>query len=160
MKPIWAPWRIDYITGEKRSGCVFCDKPKEGSDRGNLILFQGVAAFIIMNRYPYTNGHLMVVPYRHTSELSELDAAERLEIMNLAARCVQILECIKPDGFNIGMNLGRVAGAGIDEHLHLHIVPRWSGDTNFMPVIADVKVMPEYLGDTYAKLYERLKSEE
>lgn len=111
-----------------------------------------------MNRYPYSNGHLMAVPYRHIRELGELSDREGLEIMNLTVKCVEILRVFRPDGFNIGMNLGRFAGAGIDDHIHFHIVPRWSGDTNFMPVIGDIKVMPEYLDETYLKLIEKLKT--
>lgn len=158
MKTIWAPWRIEYLTREKDAGCIFCEKPKENRDRENLIIYRDETGFIIMNRYPYSNGHLMAVPYRHTREIGELSDRERLEIMNLTVKCVEILKVFKPDGFNIGMNLGRVAGAGIDDHIHFHIVPRWSGDTNFMPIIGDIKVMPEYLDETYLKLIEKLKT--
>lgn len=158
MKVLWAPWRIQYITGEKEEGCIFCSKPKEGNDKKNLILYTGETSFIIMNRYPYSNGHLMAVPYRHTNNLSELTEEERLELMNLTVKCIDILQAIRPDGFNIGMNLGRAGGAGIDDHLHYHIVPRWNGDSNFMSVIADVRVMPEYLEETYETLNKHLKS--
>lgn len=158
MKTLWAPWRIEYITGEKKEGCIFCDKPKAGNDKKNLILYKGETSFIIMNRYPYSNGHLMAVPYRHINNMSELDHKERLELMNLTTKCIEILKVMNPDGFNIGMNLGTAGGAGIDDHLHFHIVPRWNGDTNFMPLIADVKVMPEYLEDTYETLSEQLKN--
>ena len=158
MKTLWAPWRIDYITGQKEEGCVFCDNPKEGNDKKNLILYKGETSFIIMNRYPYSNGHLMAVPYRHTNNMSELNDKERLELMNLTAKCIEILKVMNPDGFNVGMNLGTAGGAGIDDHLHFHIVPRWNGDTNFMPLIADVKVMPEYLEDTYKTLSEQIKN--
>lgn len=157
MKTIWAPWRIEYLTEEKEAGCIFCKKPKENKDRENLIIYRGETGFIIMNRYPYSNGHLMAVPYRHIRKLRELNDRERSELMNLVIKCVGILEVFKPDGFNIGMNLGRAAGAGIDDHIHFHIVPRWSGDTNFMPVIGDIKVMPEYLDKTYLKLIEQMK---
>ncbi|GJM16608.1 MAG: hydrolase [Thermodesulfobacteriota bacterium] len=158
MKTLWAPWRIEYITGEKDNGCIFCDKPKEGNDKENLILFKGESSFIIMNRYPYSNGHLMAVPYRHTNNMSELNDDERLELMNLTTKCIEILDIMNPDGFNVGMNLGTAGGAGIDDHLHFHIVPRWNGDTNFMPLIGDVKVMPEYLEDTYKTLSEQIKN--
>jgi ATP adenylyltransferase len=158
MKTLWAPWRIEYITGGKKEGCIFCDKPKEGNDKKNLILYKGETSFIIMNRYPYSNGHLMAVPYRHINNMSELDHKERLELMNLTTKCIEILKVMNPDGFNIGMNFGTAGGAGIDDHLHFHIVPRWNGDTNFMPLIADVKVMPEYLEDTYETLSEQLKN--
>ena len=157
MKTLWAPWRIEYITGEKEEGCIFCDKPKEDNDKENLILYKGERSFIIMNRYPYSNGHLMAVPYRHTNNMSELDDDERLELINLTTKCIEILSVMNPDGSNIGMNLGTAGGAGIDDHLHFHVVPRWCGDTNFMPLIADVKVMPEYLEDTYKTLKEQIK---
>jgi ATP adenylyltransferase len=160
MKRIWAPWRIEYLTKEKEEGCIFCKKPKENRDRENLIVYRGETGFIIMNRYPYSNGHLMAVPYRHTKELTQLSDVERLGLMNLTIRCLEVLDVFKPDGFNMGMNLGKSAGAGIDEHIHFHVVPRWNGDTNFMPVIGDIKVMPEYLDETYLKLVEQLKSKE
>jgi ATP adenylyltransferase len=158
MKVLWAPWRLKYIIGDKEEGCIFCKKPKEGNDKDNLILYTGETSFIIMNRYPYSNGHLMTVPYKHTNNFSDLTREEKLELMDLTAKCIDILQVIKPEGFNIGMNLGKTGGAGIDDHLHFHIVPRWSGDTNFMPVIGDVRVMPEYLEDTYETLSKHLKS--
>jgi ATP adenylyltransferase len=158
MKTLWAPWRIEYITGEKEEGCIFCNKPNEGKDKENLILYKGENSFIIMNRYPYSNGHLMAVPYKHTNSMSELNESERLELINLTTKCIEILDIMKPDGFNVGMNLGTAGGAGIDDHLHFHIVPRWNGDTNFMPLIGDVKVMPEYLEDTYKTLSEQIKN--
>lgn len=157
MKIVWAPWRIEYISGEKEEGCIFCNKPKEIQDRNNLILYRGSAGFIIMNRYPYANGHLMTVPYRHTNDILSLNEAERLDIMNLTIICTEILKILKPEGFNIGMNLGRIAGAGIDDHIHFHVVPRWNGDTNFMPVIAETKVIPEYIDQTYLRLYNEFK---
>ncbi len=160
MKTIWAPWRIEYLTKEKEEGCIFCEKPEEKRDRENLILYRGETGFIIMNRYPYSNGHLMSVPYSHVKELTQLSDTERLEFMDLTIRCVEILKVFKPDGFNIGMNIGKAAGAGIDDHIHFHIVPRWSGDTNFMPIIGDIKVMPEYLDETYLKLAQQLKTKE
>lgn len=158
MKVLWAPWRLKYITADKEEGCIFCKKPKEGNDKDNLILYTGETSFIIMNRYPYSNGHLMTVPYRHTNNFSDLTQEERLDLMNLTAKCLDILQVIKPEGFNIGMNLGRTGGAGIDDHLHFHIVPRWSGDNNFMPVIGNIRVMPEYLEETYETLSKHLKS--
>jgi len=158
MKIVWAPWRIEYISGEKEEGCIFCNKPKEIQDRKNLILYRGSAGFIIMNRYPYANGHLMTVPYRHTNNILSLNEAERLDIMNLTIICTEMLKILKPEGFNIGMNLGRIAGAGIDDHIHFHVVPRWNGDTNFMPVIAETKVIPEYIDQTYLRLYDELKN--
>ena len=160
METIWAPWRIDYIKGEKEEGCIFCNKPKENDDRKNLILYRGSTGFIIMNRYPYSNGHLMAVPYRHISEMSELSSEEKLELMNLSTLSMEILKPMNTEGFNVGLNLGRAGGAGIDDHIHFHIVPRWSGDTNFMPVIGGTKVMPEYLDDTYKVLSQQLHSME
>jgi ATP adenylyltransferase len=158
MKVLWAPWRIEYITREKESGCIFCDASNEDDDRKNLILYRGKTCFMILNRYPYSNGHLMTVPYNHISELNNLNTEEKVELLDLTIKCKNILEIMKPSGFNIGMNLGKVAGAGIDDHLHFHVVPRWDGDTNFMPVLGSVKVMPEYLEDTYDKLKEQLES--
>ncbi len=158
MKSLWAPWRIEYIKGEKENGCIFCEKPEQEADKNNLILYKGKTGFIIMNRYPYSNGHLMAVPYKHTSKLSDLNSAERLELMDLTSKCIDILGVFNAEGFNVGMNLGIAGGAGIEDHLHYHIVPRWSGDTNFMPVIADVKIMPEFLEDTYEALSNEIKT--
>jgi len=132
-----------------------CDKPKENNDGGNQILFRGKYNFVMMNNYPYNPGHLMVVPYRHIANLEELTAKEKLELLEIIARSITALKtAFKPAGFNVGMNLGRVAGAGIDDHIHTHVVPRWSGDTNFMPVMADVRVMPQAVADTYKQLKE------
>lgn len=154
MKQLWAPWRIKYILeADKADGCIFCDKPKEDKDEKNLILYRGRKCFVMMNKFPYNNGHLMIAPYRHTADLAGLSPEEREELMALAGMSVEVLErTLSAQGFNIGMNLGRVAGAGIDQHLHLHVVPRWSGDTNFMPILGDVKVISEALEETYRKL--------
>lgn len=153
FKRLWTPWRMEYILGEKSSGCIFCDKPQEDNDREDLILYRGEKVFVIMNKYPYNNGHLMVTPYAHVSDLALLDSETMVELMAEVQRCTAIMKkTLRPDGFNIGMNLGKAGGAGIDDHLHMHIVPRWSGDNNFMPVMADVRVMPEHLDDTYMKL--------
>ncbi len=151
---LWTPWRMEYILDDKESGgCIFCDKPNEKDDRKNLILLKGEKAFVIMNLYPYNNGHIMITPYSHVSDVTLLEDEEMLEISREMKRGVKVLtEAMHPDGFNIGMNIGKTAGAGIDDHLHLHIVPRWNGDTNFMPVIANMRVMPEHLDDTYMKL--------
>ncbi len=144
MERIWAPWRVQYIRGEHPKGCIFCDKPKENKDEENLILYRGKLNFVIMNLYPYNPGHLMVVPYRHLGKLEDLTPEERNEHYEMVSRTVGILrEDTKTDNFNIGMNLGRVAGAGIDDHIHTHIVPRWNGDNNFMPVIAETRVISE-----------------
>ncbi len=154
MKNLWAPWRIDYILSDKKdTGCIFCNKPKENKDADNLILFRGEFSFVIMNRYPYNSGHLMVVPYRHIKDFELLNQEELLDINILLKKCVSILKKqMTPDGFNIGINLGKAAGAGIDEHLHYHIVPRWVGDTNFIPVFSNNRVVPQSLKDTYMML--------
>lgn len=160
MENLWAPWRIDYILSKKPAGCIFCDKPAENRDEENLILFRGKHHFIIMNAYPYNNGHMMVVPYRHTATLSGWSDAERQEMMELADMAVALLtKTMKPDGFNLGINMGLVAGAGVADHIHLHVVPRWNGDTNFMPVLADSRVISEHLRETYAKLRAGLEVE-
>lgn len=154
LERLWTPWRMEYILGDKPAGCIFCDKPEEDNDRENLILYRGEKVFVIMNKYPYNNGHLMVTPYSHISDLTSLDAETVTELMGEVQRSVAIMrDVLKPEGFNVGMNIGKAGGAGIDDHLHMHVVPRWAGDTNFMPVMADVRVMPEYLDETYMKLY-------
>lgn len=159
MENLWAPWRIDYILSKKSGGCIFCDKPSENNDEENLILFRGKFNFIIMNAYPYNNGHMMVVPYRHTASLSGWKPEEQQEMMDLARLGVEVLKnTMKPDGFNLGINMGLVAGAGVADHIHLHIVPRWNGDTNFMPVLSDTRVLSEHLRATYKKLSESLSS--
>jgi len=153
MKVLWAPWRMAYIARDREQGCLLCSKLKERDDRGNLILYRRSQSFVILNRFPYTSGHLMVVPNRHVASLDELNEGEMVELMALLKQSMLILKrALKPDGFNVGMNIGKVAGAGIDDHIHFHIVPRWNGDTNFMPVLVETKVMPEYLEKTYDKL--------
>jgi len=153
MEKLWAPWRMEYILQEKPSGCIFCDKPKQDRDRENLSRHRGAGCFVIMNFYPYNNGHLMIVPYRHIADLAALTAAEQSEMMTLLGRCTTILtQQMRPHGFNIGMNLGRTAGAGIDDHLHFHIVPRWNGDTNFMPVTGHTKVLSQGLQESWDSL--------
>ena len=153
MERIWAPWRIQYIEAEKDDGCIFCDKPKQKRDKENYILYRAKTSFVIMNIYPYISGHLMVAPYRHVAKLSALDEEEVGEIMKVVSECTKVLEeAMTPQGFNIGAHLGKVAGAGIEEHLHIHVVPRWERDTNFMPVISDTRVIPEALDSTYDKL--------
>jgi len=155
---IFAPWRIGYIQATKDEGCILCDLPREERDEENLILHRGKSSFIIMNRYPYNPGHLMIAPYKHVGVIEELDTDEIYEIIDLCKLAIRVIKsCMEPDGFNIGMNLGRIAGAGIDDHIHLHIVPRWSGDTNFMPVLAGTDVIPEALEETYKKLKEALE---
>ena len=158
---LWAPWRLKYIeSADKMEGCIFCIFPRENQseDRQNLILHRGEHAFIILNAYPYSNGHLMVVPYCHSSSLEEIDNAASLEVMHLLRLGTRLLRsAFHPDGFNLGVNMGRVAGAGIADHLHWHIVPRWNGDCNFMPVLADVRVIPESLEVVYDRLVEALQ---
>lgn len=155
MDKLWAPWRMEYIKDidSHDEGCIFCQKPQEKKDRDNLILFRGKLNFVIINKYPYNNGHLMVVPYQHFSDCEKLDNASALEMWELIMKCKQILEkAFHPQGFNIGMNIGRIAGAGIDQHVHMHIVPRWNGDTNFMPVISATKVISQGIYETYDAL--------
>jgi len=153
---LWAPWRLKYIeSADKTEGCIFCDFPllDEAQDAANLIVYRGANAFLILNAFPYSNGHLMVVPYRHTCRFEDFIDAEMLEVMQLTRLAIALLQAtFRPDGFNLGVNMGRVAGAGIADHLHWHIVPRWHGDTNFMPVMADVRVIPESLQVVYERL--------
>lgn len=159
MDRLWAPWRIEYIKGEKPTGCLFCQRAAEDRDRQNLILWRSERGFVILNRYPYTNGHLMVAPYTHVPSLEDLAPDALAELMGMVQRCVRLLRrAMRPDGFNIGINLGEAAGAGVADHVHIHVVPRWSGDTNFMPVLADVRVMPEALENTYDTLREALRN--
>ena len=153
MSHIWAPWRIEYIQMDKSKGCIFCEKPKEDDDEANYILYRGDKNFVMMNSYPYNPGHLLIVPYRHVANLDELSNEELHEQIEIVSRSIKVLrQAVDPDGFNLGTNVGRFAGAGIADHVHSHVVPRWQGDTNFMPVIADIRVIPEALADTYEKL--------
>jgi ATP adenylyltransferase len=156
MNKLWAPWRMKYIKSIDKSAsqeCIFCSKPNELNDKTNFILLRGKCSFVILNAFPYSNGHLMVVPFLHTSELDALVKPISDELWQHVVMCKNVLKrAYNPDGFNIGMNLGRPAGAGIDQHLHIHIVPRWNGDTNFMPVIDETRVISEGLSDTYDSL--------
>lgn len=155
MKQLWAPWRMTYIKSRKRKGCFLCLETKKDEQ---LVVYKGKKCFVIMNAYPYNNGHVLVAPYRHVSGLEDLSEGEAREFFELTKKCVAILkQIINPEGFNIGINLGRAAGAG-EAHLHQHIVPRWNGDTNFMPVLADVKVMPEFLERNCKMLRKAFKS--
>ncbi len=152
---LWAPWRMDYILGPKEKGCVFCSALAEGPKgyAENLILYVGEKAFVIMNRFPYSHAHLMILPHRHMAALDELERDECREVFDLVVDSQSILKrALHPQGMNVGINLGEAAGAGIKDHLHVHIVPRWSGDTNFMPLLADSRVMPEHLSETYRNL--------
>jgi ATP adenylyltransferase len=153
MNVLWAPWRMEYIVSEKGKECIFCVRAASKNDRDNLVLYRGATVFVMMNKYPYNNGHLMVVPYSHQSSLSGLDENTRLELMNTVQKGVECLGIFRPEAFNIGINIGRVAGAGIEEHIHIHIVPRWGGDTNFMAVTGETRVIPEHILNTYDKLY-------
>jgi ATP adenylyltransferase len=155
VRQLWAPWRLEYIeSADEREGCVFC-RARDGEDEAGLIVHRGERVFVMLNRYPYASGHLMVAPNRHEGEVGELDGDEALELHRLgAAGLAALAETMRPQGFNLGWNLGRIAGAGVIDHVHLHVVPRWAGDTNFMPVLADVKVLPEALEQTRLKLAE------
>jgi ATP adenylyltransferase len=152
-KPLWAPWRLEYIQqADEQEGCIFC-RAADGEDEAGFVVHRGHDAFVLLNRYPYASGHLMVAPFRHAGDFAELADAEVVELHRLAARGMGALaQLYEPQGFNLGWNLGRVAGAGVTDHVHLHVVPRWLGDTNFMPVLADVKVMPVHLAETRRKL--------
>ncbi len=161
MDRLWAPWRMAYIKNvdNKDEGCIFCTKPQKDRDRENLILFRGNHCFVIMNLYPYNNGHLMVVPYEHTSDILTLSEQTTLEMWQLIGLCKRVLsQTIHPEAFNIGMNIGRVSGAGIDQHIHMHIVPRWNGDTNFMPVIGETKIISQGMNEAYDLLEPVFKS--
>jgi ATP adenylyltransferase len=154
-RQLWAPWRLEYVAGaDSDDGCVFC-RAAAGPDEERLVVARGKYAFVLLNKFPYASGHLMVAPYRHTGAFDDLDDDEALELHRLGADGMRALaETFAPDGYNAGWNLGRVAGAGVVDHVHLHVVPRWAGDTNFMPVLADVKVLPEHLVETRRKLAE------
>lgn len=156
MERLWAPWRMAYVSDPGTGpDCIFCAALGGTDDAASYVLHRGERTFALLNAFPYNTGHLMIAPTRHTAALGELDPDERMALMDLTATAVSVLEdALQPDGFNVGMNLGEVAGAGVPGHLHAHVVPRWGGDTNFMPLIADTKVMPETLDQTYAKLRE------
>lgn len=153
MQRLWAPWRMTYVAGEKRTGCVFCNAVQDADDRESLVLYRGQHAFLILNLFPYNSGHMMAVPNQHASQLDALSGDARAELMELSSLAVdaarRVLDC---HGFNLGLNLGEVAGAGVADHLHLHVVPRWTGDANFMPIIGATMVLPELLPVTYARL--------
>jgi ATP adenylyltransferase len=153
MEKLWTPWRMGYVGGPKAEGCIFCDKPAAGDDRANLILHRGADAFVIMNLYPYNTGHVMIVPFAHAATLAELPAAALQEMAALLPWTTALLtRVLRPAGFNVGLNIGEVAGAGVAAHLHMHVVPRWTGDANFMPLLANTTVMPELIPVTQAKL--------
>ena len=164
MQSLWAPWRLSYIEKPSKDGgdrCIFVDLPAENDDRKNTILYRGEHAFVLLNAYPYTSGHLMIAPYRHTAELTELGDDALLEINQLLGRTVGWLrKAYKPEGFNIGVNLGSAAGAGIPSHIHWHVVPRWNGDTSYMTTVGDVRVLPQSLEDTYDRIRAIIDAEE
>lgn len=152
MRQIWAPWRMEYIRSEKEDGCIFCAAPSKDAKEA-LTLFRGPVAMVMLNKYPYNSGHLMIAPSRHVARLEDLTPEESIDIFRLLRHSTAALtKALKPDGFNVGMNLGKAAGAGIDDHLHMHVVPRWNGDMNFMPVLSDTKVIPEHLKETFDTL--------
>jgi ATP adenylyltransferase len=154
MKHLWAAWRMKYISkAEPETGCVFCRAQARMDNAENLIVARGTASFVILNKFPYTSGHVMVVPFQHTETLEQLDAPTRTEMMELVSRATAVLRKVyQPQGFNIGINIGAAAGAGVPAHIHIHIVPRWGGDTNFMSTIGEVRVLPEELEESYRRI--------
>ena len=159
MENLWAPWRLDYITSQHDSGgCVFCKSPKNKDDKQNHIIFRGTHCYVILNKFPYNNGHVMVLPYQHISDLLDLSEEADSECQELIKKTIKAIRRVfNPQGINVGLNLGSAAGAGIAEHIHYHILPRWQGDTNFMPVIAGVKEISESLDSAYFKLRQAFK---
>ncbi len=150
MDNLWAPWRIQYIQAKKTKGCIFCQKPKQKKDHINYIVERKKYVYSLLNIFPYNNGHVLIAPLRHVAELGELNDEEKLELLDLVIETTKILKAkLKPHGFNIGMNVGKAAGAGIDSHLHVHVVPRWNADTNFMPVLTETKIISQSLDELY-----------
>lgn len=150
-RPLWAPWRMQFVAGPKTAGCFLCDKgaAAPATDEEQLVIARGERCYVLLNAFPYNSGHLLVAPYRHIADLAGLDAGELQELMALIIRAQAVMTaCMRPDGFNCGFNLGAAAGAGVPGHLHGHLVPRWTGDTNFMPVLGDTRVVPQALADT------------
>lgn len=159
-KNLWAPWRMQFIEDlrNKKQNCIFCEMLEKGDDRERLILHRGETSYVMMNRFPYNNGHLLIVPNRHVAAIKDLNPKENEEMMRLTGQSIEIMtEMINAEGFNCGINLGKSAGAGIEDHLHMHVVPRWIGDTNFLPIMSDTRSMPEYLTDTYDRLIDGFK---
>jgi ATP adenylyltransferase len=155
---LWAPWRMEYIEGPKPDECIFCAPAEAQDDAAHYVLARGERCFVMLNAYPYTSGHVMVSPYEHVPSLEELDEATLLELMILLKRSLAaIREAYGPEGFNIGLNQGKAAGAGVEEHVHMHVVPRWVGDTNYMPVVGGTRVLPQSLEDSYATLAPLLR---
>ena len=157
---LWAPWRLEYIKGPKPEECIFCAGPGAGDDAAKYVVRRGEHCFAMLNAFPYNNGHLMVSPYRHVPSVEELDEAELLELMTLTQASLSALRAAyQPEGFNLGVNQGKIAGAGVEDHVHLHVVPRWSADTNFMPVIGDTRVLPQSLEDSYRDVTKAFESQ-
>jgi ATP adenylyltransferase len=153
VRRLWAPWRLEYIQGEKAGGCFLCAAAAGADDEAALVVHRGARAFVVVNRFPYNAGHVMVVPEAHRARMAELEDAAALEVLRLVDRTIEVMDrVLRAEGYNVGLNLGRAAGAGVEDHVHVHVVPRWAGDTNFMPVLGDVKVMPEYLRTTWERL--------
>ena len=154
MKQLWAPWRMAYIRTFKKNYCVFCQALEHTPDGGeNLIVIRGKKSFVILNRFPYASGHLMVIPFQHAPRLEDLTPETRAEMIELVTKGSQVLtEIYQPEGYNIGINMGEAAGAGIEEHIHIHIVPRWRGDTNYISTIGETRVLPETLDETYRRV--------
>jgi ATP adenylyltransferase len=154
LEIIWTPWRYEYVNSvDERDGCIFCEKSKEETDRENLVVYRGRHCFAILNLFPYTTGHIMIAPYKHTGTIEKLDPETLTEMMVVAQNSLSaIRDAFGPEGFNLGINISRVAGAGIRDHVHLHLVPRWAGDNNFMAVIADTRVLPRTLDDVWLAL--------
>lgn len=160
METLWAPWRMEYILGKRESYCIFCPDGDGHSDAERLILHRGRLVMVMMNKFPYNNGHLLVAPWRHVANLEGLVEDETTHIMRWVTIATRIItELMHPDGFNVGINLGNAAGAGVEAHLHVHVVPRWQGDTNFLTVFSDVRSIPEHLKQTYEKLLPYFKKE-
>ena len=160
MERLWAPWRMEYITEKPRPGCLFCRVIEHPDDKdAELVVWRPEGAIVMLNKFPYNAGHVMVAPHAHTGALEELDDAQAADLMRALQRTITVLKAeLKPEGFNLGANIGRVAGAGIPDHVHFHVVPRWNGDTNFMPVVGEVKVVNEHLLKTAAKLRQAFAS--
>lgn len=157
MENLWRPWRIKYILSDKKDGCIFCDLPGEKKDKENYILYRAETCFIMLNTYPYNSGHLMVAPYKHVASFEKLNEQELCELFQMVNKSTKLLsKVVQPNGFNLGANLGGVAGAGVKDHVHLHVVPRWEGDTNFMLVIAEANVIPESLDSVFERLSEAI----
>ncbi|MFO8052669.1 MAG: HIT domain-containing protein [Candidatus Omnitrophota bacterium] len=158
MDKLWAPWRIKYVSQKKESGCLFCKIHKQKKDKKNHIVLRSKYCFVVLNRFPYNNGHLLITPYKHTAKLEQLKEKEILDIYKTMIKIKKIVQkVLHPDAFNIGFNLEEAAGAGITDHLHLHLVPRWRGDTNFMPVLSETKIISQSLDDLYNKLKKEAK---